>query len=174
MREDLRFICETIDDNLRYAESKHTAFVVFNGVTAFGALGLMRNLDFNSGAWLTHLMLVTAICFLICAVMTSIYSFIPVIIQKKEARAESANDNALFFEHIKLHSAESYERLLCEKYQINPESITPLDRCIILQIIANAHLASRKFALFKQAAVFDLIAVAFAMVGTILPLVMLK
>ena len=174
VRDDLRFISTTIEANLRYAESKHTAFIVFNGVATFGSFGLVRNLNLDSDAWLTHLVLATAIFFLICAIITSIYSFIPVIVHEKKAGASSANDNALFFEHVKFHSAESYERLLCERYLANPESITPLDRCIILQIIANAHLASRKFALFKRVAVFNLAAVAFALGGIMLSLGMPK
>ena len=174
VRDDLRFICTTIEANLRYAESKHTAFIVFNGVATFGSFGLVRNLNLDSNAWLTHLVLAAAIFFLICAIITSIYSFIPIIIHDKHASAASAGDNALFFEHVKSHSVESYERLLCAQYLFKPENIAPLDRCIILQIIANARLASRKFALFKRAAVFDLAAVSFALIGTMLALAKLK
>ena len=173
VRDDLRFISTTIEANLRYAESKHTAFIVFNGVATFGSFGLVRNLNLDSDAWLTHLVLATAIFFLICAIITSIYSFIPVI-HKNNAHATPASDNALFFEHAKSHSVKSYEQLLCAQYLFNPESITPLDRCIILQIIANAKLASRKFALFKRVAVFDLAAVTFALSGTMLALAKLK
>ena len=171
---DLRFICDTIDSNLRYAESKHAAFIAFNGIATFGAFGLMRNLNVSSSAWFTHLVLVMTICLLVCAIITSIYSFMPIIIKEKKASSvcagNNAPNNALFFEHVKFHSVESYERLLCEHYLVNPENITPLDRCIISQIIANAHLASRKFALFKRAAAFDMVAVVFALGGTMLAL----
>ena len=171
IRDDLRFISAAIDANLRYAESKHASFIVFNGVATFGGFGLLRNLNLSSGSWLTQLVLSTAICLLICAIINSIYSYIPVIIQEKKASpAASAGDNALFFEHVKLHSAKSYEKLLCEQYQVDPESITPLDRCIIGQIIVNAHLASRKFALFKRTAIFDLAAIACALAGLMLTL----
>ena len=174
LREDLRFICATIDANLRHAESKHATFIAFNGVATFGGFGLVRNLSLNSGEWPAHLMLSAAICLLICAIITGIYSFIPIIIHEKKVRAASASDNALFFEHVKFHSAESYERLLCEGYQVSPENITPLDRCVISQIVANAHLASRKFTLFKRVAIFDLAAVACALGGAALALAVAK
>ena len=171
IRDDLRFICAAIDANLRHAESKHATFIAFNGVATFGGFGLLRNLSPNTGEWLAYCVLSTAICLLICAIIIGIYSFIPIIIHEKKASATSASNNAMFFEHVKFHSAQSYEKLLCEEYQVNPESIAPLDRCVILQIVANAHLASRKFALFKRVAVFDLAAVVFALGGAVLALV---
>jgi len=174
IRDDLRFICATIDANLRHAESKHATFIAFNGVATFGGFGLVRNLSVDSNELLAHLVLSIAICLLICAIITGIYSFIPIIIHEKKANSAPASDNALFFEHVKFHSAESYERLLCEYYRVNPESITALDRCIILQIVANAHLASRKFALFKRVAIFDLAAVACALGGAMLALTVPK
>lgn len=170
LRDDLRFICASIDSSLRYAESKHAAFIAFNGVATFGGFGIVRNLNMDSGGQIVHIVLGTAICLLICAIITSMYSFVPIIIHKTDASAAPTHDNALFFEHVKLHSAESYERLLCEKYMVTPESISPLDRCIISQIIVNARLASRKFALFKQVAVFDLAAVVFVLAGAMLVL----
>ena len=174
IRDDLRFISATIDANLRYAESKHAAFIAFNGVATFGGFGLLRNLSLDSVEWIAHLALSIAICLLICAIITSMYSFIPIIIHKKASSGANASDNALFFEHVKLHSAASYERLLCEHYQVDPASITQLDRCIIEQLIVNAHLASRKFFLFKRVALCDLTAVAFALVGAMLALVLQK
>ncbi len=171
IQEDLRFICASIDANLRYAEGKHAAFVAFNGVATFGAFGIARNLTLDGGGQSVRALLSVAICLLVCAIITGIYSFVPIIIRKVEIGGDLASDNALFFEHVKAHSPESYERLLCEKYQVLPESITPLDRCVISQIIVNARLASRKFALFKRVAFFDLAAVAFVLSGAVLGLV---
>jgi len=96
------------------------------------------------------------------------YSFIPVIVREKTVGDVGASNNALFFEHVKFHSVASYERLLCEHYQVDPASITPLDRCIISQLIVNAHLASRKFALFKRVAMLDISAVSLALMGVLL------
>jgi len=170
--EDLRFISATIDANLRYAESKHATFVAFNGLATFGGFGLLRNIGQNSNEPAVYILLSVAVCLLICALLISMYSFIPVIIHKKAVSDATSSCNALFFEQVKLHSAESYERLLCEQYQADPASITPLDRCVISQLIVNAHLASRKFALFKRAIMFDMAALAFALVGAIIVLVL--
>ena len=168
IREDLRFICSTVDANLRYAESKHAYFVAFNGVAIFGGFGVLRSLNVGSSGSI-QVMLVVTMLFLISAIITSIYSFFPVIVKETKARAKAGSyDNALFFEHIMQHSIDSYISLLCGKYQARAEDILPLDRCIISQIIINARLASRKFAFFRLAAMFDLIAIVLGLGGFIL------
>jgi hypothetical protein len=168
MREDLRFICSTVDANLRYAESKHAYFVAFNGVAIFGGFGVLRNLSVGSSGSMQVMLMVTML-FLIAAIITSMYSFFPVIVKATEACGETGScDNALFFEHIKAHSVDSYISLLCDKYQARPEDILLLDRCIISQIIINARLASRKFAFFRLAAMLDLCAVVLGLGGFIL------
>ena len=166
IREDLRFICSNIDANLRYAESKHTYFVAFHGMALFGAFGILRSLG-EAKVGIQAMLIITILC-LICAIITSICSFLPVIIKKTAVHNADHCDNALFFEHIKAHSTDSYIRLLCDKYHANPEDILPLDHCIISQIIVNARLASRKLALFKLAASFDLVAIMLGLGGFIL------
>ena len=167
MREDLRFICSNVDANLRYAESKHAYFVAFNGVAIFGGFGVLRGLSAGSGGGIQVMLLITMLL-LIFAIITSIYSFLPVIMKKTEACKIDRCDNALFFDHIKEHSVDSYIRLLCDKYHARPEDILPLDHCIISQIIVNARLASRKFAIFRLVALFDLIAVMLGLGGFVL------
>ena len=64
--------------------------------------------------------------------------------------------------------SSSYINLLCAKYRARPEDILPLDHCIVSQIIVNAQLTSRKFAIFRLVALFDLIAVVLGLGGFIL------
>ena len=114
-------------------------------------------------------MLIVTLLFLIFAIITCFYSFLPMIINEKEAHENSEFcDNALFFKHIKAHSVDSYINLLCDKYQARPEDILPLDRCIVSQIIVTARLTSRKFDMFKLAAIFDFSAVVLGLGGLIL------
>ena len=168
MREDLRFICSTVDASLLYAEKKHAYFVAFNGVAMFGGFGVLRSLSAGISGSIQVMLIVTMLC-LIFAIIAGIYSFFPMIVKETKASAKAGPyDNALFFEHIKEHSVDSYISLLCDKYQARPEEILPLDRCIISQIIINARLASRKFAIFKLAAMFDLLAVMPGLGGFIL------
>ena len=168
VQEDLRFICAIVDANLRYAESKHAYFVAFNGVALFGGFGVLRTLSTGAGGGIQIVLLITMLL-LIAAIITCIYSFLPVIVKKTEARNKSdLCGNALFFEHIKEHSVDSYISLLCDKYQARQDDIKPLDRCIISQIIVNARLASRKFVIFRLAAIFDLFAVVLGPGGYIL------
>lgn len=166
-QEDLRFICTTLDANLRYAEGKHTSFIAFNGAAIFGGLTLLRNLNPQTSGILYGILLLTLLL-LICAIISSIYSFFPKIIKQMESNAGESCGNVLFFEHVKYHSLESYAQLLCEKYHFNPDEILPLDECIISQIIVNARLASRKFALFKLVAFFDFTAVIMGLGGFVL------
>ena len=168
--DDLRFICSNIDANLRYAEGKHTAFVAFNGIATFGSFSMLRNLNLENVVMFIQIILGITIFFLICAIITGIYSFIPIIIRTTESldRPNLVNDNALFFEHIKTHSVESYEKLLYKKYMVQADDISPLDRCIISQVIVNSRLISRKFNLFKWVAIFDSIAVGLAVSGAVL------
>jgi len=51
VRDDLRFISSAIESSLRYAESKHAAFVAFNGAATFGGFGLLRNPEVSGAGW---------------------------------------------------------------------------------------------------------------------------
>ncbi|MDR2696189.1 MAG: DUF5706 domain-containing protein [Deltaproteobacteria bacterium] len=167
MREDLRFICSTVDACLRYAESKHAYLVAFNGVAIFGGFGVLRNLSASSSGYIQAMLVITMLL-LIAAIITSLYSFLPKIVQTVGVRPPARGDNALFFEHIKEYTVDSYASLLCDKYRARLEDILPLDRCIIAQTIINAHLASRKFAIFRLVVLFDMIAVVLGLGGFIL------
>jgi hypothetical protein len=94
MRADLRFICATVDANLRYAESKHAYLVAFNGMAIFGGFGVLRNLSASSGG--IQAMLVITMLLLILAIITSLYSFLPRIVKITEDRPPARGDNALF------------------------------------------------------------------------------
>lgn len=168
IREDLRFISATVDANLRHAEAKHTSFIAFNGLAMFGGFGALRTLSAEGGGGYLQVMLIVTMLMVICAIISGIYSFMPVIIKANNSCELGAGDNALFFEDVKKHSVDSYIRLLCETYQASSEEILPLDRCVISHIIANAQIASRKFALFKYVAFFDLAAVILGLGGFLL------
>jgi hypothetical protein len=166
MREDLRFICANMDANLRYAESKHAYLIAFNGVAVFGGFGVLRSLGAASGG--VQAMLVITMLLLVAAMISCLYSFLPVLVKEKARYDTACCENVLFFEHIKQHTVDSYIKLLCDKYLARQEDILPLDRCIVSQIIVNAQLASRKFAIFRLAALLDLIAVTLGLGGFIL------
>jgi hypothetical protein len=165
IHEDLRFICESMDANLRYAEGKHISFVAFNGLALFGGFGILRNLSAEASGSYIYIIMHLIMLLLSCALISSIYSFIPIIVKRLKSGDVLPYTNVLFFEHIKHHSAESYTKLLCDVYQVDSKVITHLEHCIISQVIVNARLVSRKFAIFKFAAYFDLAAVVLALCG---------
>lgn len=165
MQDDLRFICSNIDAGLRYAEGKHISFVAFNGLALFGGFGILRNLSVETSGGYVYIMMMLIMLVLSVALIASIYSFIPIIVKKVDGGEAAACTDILFFEHIKQHSVESYAKLLCDGYLAGAKEISPLDRCIISQIIVNARLASRKFAIFKLVAYCDLTAVILALLG---------
>lgn len=156
IRADLRFICAEVTSALRYAESKHGAFMAFNGAAIFGAVGTLRSLTSDSAEPYLAIILYLTMFLLTCAMLTSMCSFLPQFIEHTTASDTRAKDNILFFEHIKMHTVDSYIENLRVNYGVNPAEITPLDRCLILQIIVNAQLSARKFRLFRWAAYFDL------------------
>ena len=165
MQQDLRFICGNVDASLRYAEGKHISFVAFNGLALFGGFGILRNLSVETTGGYVYVMMIMIMLVISAALIASIYSFIPIIVKDLDNGDPAACTNVLFFEHIKRHSVDSYAKLLCEGYLADEKEISPLDRCIMAQIIVNARLASRKFALFKWVAFFDLAAVILGLAG---------
>ena len=169
MQEDLRFICSNVDAGLRYAEGKHISFVAFNGLALFGGFGILRNLSTEVVGGYVYIMMILIMLVLGVALLASIYSFIPIIVKRLDGDAAlAACTDVLFFEHIKHHSVDSYAQLLCNGYLADAKDISPLDRCIMSQIIVNARLSSRKFAIFKIVAYCDLAAVLLAL-GAFLP-----
>ena len=168
VKQDLRFICEEITSLLRYAENKHSIFIAFNGIAIFGGMGLLRLLFAGeTEPGIKYIMCFTMI-FLMLAICTCMFSFFPQISEKFLKSEQQAKTNILFFEHIKVHTVESYIEILCNEYSTNFQDIGQFERCIIAQIIANARLASRKFRLFKVAVIFDLLAVIAGLGGFLL------
>ena len=173
IREDLRFICAEVTSALRYAESKHGAFMAFNGVAIFGAVGTLRSLTSDSADPYMAMLLSLTMILLTCAMLTSMSSFLPQFIEHTKKNIVPAKDNILFFEHIKLHTVDSYIENLRMNYGVDPAEITQLDRCLILQIIVNAQLSARKFRLFRWAAYFDLAAIVVVLCGFLLRAILL-
>ncbi|MDR0239875.1 MAG: DUF5706 domain-containing protein [Deltaproteobacteria bacterium] len=165
IRTDLRYICAEVTSALRYAESKHAAFMAFNGAAIFGAVGTLRSLTTDSTDIYMAMLLYLTMILLTCAMLTSMCSFLPQFIEHTTESGIRTKDNILFFEHIKLHTVDSYIENLRVNYGVDPVEITPLDRCLILQIIVNAQLSSRKFRLFRWAAYFDLAVIIMVLCG---------
>ena len=165
VKQDLRFVCDEMTSTLRYAESKHSIFVAFNGLAIFSAMGILRSLFSEKDPHMACLLGFTML-FLMLAICTSMLSFFPQIIGEKLLESEQQNKtNILFFGHAKVHTMDSYIEVLCTKYGANLQDIGQFERGIISQIIVNAQLISRKFRLFKIAVIFDLLAVIVGLGG---------
>ena len=173
VRTDLRFICAEVTSALRYAESKHGTFMAFNGAAIFGAVGTLRSLTSDSTDTYMVTVLYLTMILLTCAMLTSMCSFLPQFIENTKENKNLAKNNILFFEHIKLHTVDSYIENLRMNYGVDPAEITQLDRCLILQLIVNAQLSSRKFRLFRWAAYFDLGVIVVVLCGLSLRAIML-
>jgi hypothetical protein len=159
VKKELKFICDEITSILRYAESKHSIFIAFNGVAIFSGMGILRSLfSGESDPVVKYIMCFTMFC-LMLAICSCMLSFFPQILKDSLKTEQQDKTNILFFEHIKAHTVDSYIKIVCDKYGANPQDIGQLERCIIAQIIVNATLASRKFRLFKIAVSFDMLAV---------------
>ncbi|MCL2122524.1 MAG: DUF5706 domain-containing protein [Desulfovibrionaceae bacterium] len=146
--------------------------MAFNGVAIFGGVGTLRSLSSNSADPHIAIILYLTMILLTCAMLTSMCSFLPQLIEHTTEIKAIAKDNILFFEHIKMHTVDSYIENLRVNYGVDPAEITKLDRCLILQIIVNAQLSARKFRLFRRAAYFDLGAIVVVLCGFLLRTIM--
>ena len=167
-KADLRFICNEITAVLRYAEGKHGVFLAFNGVALFNCISLLRSLPPGHGELIAKGMLLATMALLLCAMATSMYSFLPQILEHQAQPDPKGKNNLLFFEHIKEHSVDSYIRTLCDEYGAESCAVTTFERCLVAPIIVNARLSSRKFRLFRNAAYFDLVAIILGIGGFVL------
>ena len=168
VKDDLRFICSEVTALLRYAEGKHGVFLAFNGVSLFHCIGLLRLISPGDGIFQAKSMLFVTMGLLMCAMATSMYSFLPQILDHNENTAPEGKNDLLFFEHIKEHTVESYIQTLCRDYGVSACNVTAFERSLISQTIINARLASRKFRLFKNAAYLDLVAAIVGLGGFVL------
>ena len=155
---DLRYICAEVTSALRYAESKHGVFMAFNGAAIFGGFGALRTLTSSAEEPIIAIILHTTLILLSCAMLTSMSSFLPKFIENATGGKATPGENILFFEHIKMHTVDSYIDTMRAQYGVDSAEVTKFDRCLILQIIVNAQLTARKFRLFRWAAYFDLAA----------------
>ena len=171
VKKELRFICEEITSILRYAEGKHSIFIAFNGLAIFSGMGILRLLFAGDTDPHVKYIMCFTMFLLMLAICTCMLSFFPKINEKFLKSEQQNKTNILFFEHIKAHTVDSYIEVLCTEYGANLQDIGQFERCIIVQIIANARLASRKFRLFKIAISFDLLAVTAGLGGFLLSLV---
>ncbi len=165
-KADIRFICSEVTAVLRYAESKHGVFIAFNGVALFNCMGLLRSSALE--AFYDKSVLLCVMALLMCAMLISMYSFLPQLLKERTTSVPRGKSNLLFFEHIKDHTVDSYIHTLCAEYGAEACALQRLERDIIAQIIVNARLSSRKFHLFRTAAYFDLAGITSGLLGFVL------
>lgn len=159
MEDRLRYILSSVNDWLRFAESKNAALLVANSAVIFGVLrvlkgstplrdGLMLYLYFS----LSLLVLSGALCFL---------SFIPQleIPWLASQRQTTDDDNLVFYAEIADYSPQDLLKALYRKSNLELDDPAPLEEDYAAQIVVNSRIAVRKYRFFSAAIWLALIAI---------------
>jgi hypothetical protein len=169
MDDKLKDIFGNINEWLKFAEAKNGALL---GINAAVITTLLSNLDKIKLYWIIETVLLNV--FLPSAIISTLIalkSFWPA--RKHElistpASNPLADDNLLFFGHIKNYSPSSYLTNLEVAIGNTPEgNFTRLQIDYAKQIITNAKIANRKYTLFNLGVVVDVIGVGLSFIVSI-------
>jgi len=151
-------------DWLKFAEAKNAALIAILGVfIRFYIAGL------ESSVFYVKLYSLTALPIISIALFVAVLSFIPKVDFQKITRIsfnkKTVDCNVIFFENISHMNVSEYRELLSKKLEATFNSF---DLDVINQVYANACIASRKYAMFRIAVVFTVLAIFTPLSGFIL------
>jgi hypothetical protein len=158
VEQKLEFVFSTVNEWLRFLETKHTAMLALNGAAV---IGLVQALSSIGNASLQRLIPYWLIPGMVCSLLVSLFSMTqwaiwvtPFYQNKRVAIA-----NPLYFGYI---SALSNQAFQAEMVRIGcaGEPATEFDKALIAQIHINARIAFAKQRLFHWA-----ITLTFATIG---------
>lgn len=148
--ELLRFIYVNVNDQLKFAEGKNGALLVFNSGIIIGYLTL---LPYNLSDCPFYLLIysVSFVLLNIFAIGVSLLSLVPVLENtQKKAKNLDGEKNILFFSHLANLSEIGLLKRICTCLKIpNSACDEQLYLQISNQIITNSRIAARKHELFK-------------------------
>ena len=148
MKEDLKYIFDTVNSWLKFAEAKNTALFAFNGAIIFGVARLYSsNTALNQ---CVEIYLANISIFLLFSIIVSISSFLPILhttFTYNSKKSRSKTPNLYFFGDISTFDSKSYLSALSEASgSIYTEN--KLDEQLAQQIIINSGIALRKYNYF--------------------------
>lgn len=139
-----------VSDWLKFAEQKNAALIAFNSALSLGVLAVLQDLA-PSMFWL-RLLCALSIGFLWLGAVVALWSFIPTtrIPKPHQWSGGLRDDNLLFFGHIARYTPETYLKAMSELVGAIDGSATRLDKHYAEQVVTNARIAIRKYALFSE------------------------
>lgn len=159
MEDRLKYILTTVNEWLRFAETKNGALFAANGVIAVGIANVLAIAP-QINVYI-RLYLLALIVFLMFSAACCILSFVPQIKIPwfvPTSKNAGAFDSLVFYGDIAKYECEDYLKALHKRYgngEIEPP-ITSIERDYAQQIIINSRIAMWKYQWFRVAVWFTL------------------
>lgn len=166
MNQNLYERFKSINEWLKFAETKHTAFIALNGAGVFGVLSTFPTLDgiclYSKG---------TIILFFSISIISSIISFIPSlrrvihykVYNDEEFNANKHKINSLYFGELAMLTSKQLLEVVKENDQIN--TFKKVDSDLADQIIQNSKIALSKYNYFTFSAWMTLLGIIMGIVN---------
>jgi hypothetical protein len=158
LEDQLKTVLSSVNDWLKFAETKNGALFATNIAIIFG---IVRLLIENQSFLLTvRIYLSVAIICLLCSAVLCLVSFIPKLQSPKQIKTRKIgnNDNVLFYMHIADFTSSDYLQALYTQAgrEQSPANHSTLEDAYAKQIINNARIARLKYEIFGLAVWFTL------------------
>jgi len=146
--ERLQKIFTNVNDWLKFADTKSSILLAFNGASIFG-LTKMFDFQFIKDHDWTHVYIYCALAQLIFSSIWCLICLTPrVTILQGALAPQTAHPNILFYEYLKTKTGTD---ILKELYNTNEGDFTRYERDLAEQIKQNSIIASRKYSYFTVA-----------------------
>lgn len=169
MEERLQYILSSVNDWLKFGESKNAALLAANVAIAFGLLS-----QFQSKQTLPILITICTCVVLGIFILASaicMASFMPKlrIPEKTKTAKVTPNDSLIFYGHVSTFNPHDYLVALYNRTGLNSDSISTMEEDYARQIIVNSGIALWKYQCFRVALIITMVAV----IGAVIDLVLL-
>lgn len=165
MKQTLKYILATLNDNLRFAEAKHSVVIALNSAI----------IVFISGFLSGHNKIVTLLsCLVIISCSISmVFNFTALLSRKiryiKNVKFKENELNLIYYKHIINFSYDQYLNEVKKQYNFPKDyKFDGLDNDLAKQIIAISNVTNLKFTFFNYSLIFLLIGVFLTIVDIIL------
>jgi len=152
MEERLRYILSTVNEWLKFAESKNAALLTADGVAVFGILTALGNANLPHSWMLRYVYFCVSL--LAIATIVCLLSFIPQLQVPRlvTRRSPKGEDNLMFYGDIANYNSFGYLKALYARERDKQGTIAdPIEEDYAQQIVVNSRIALRKYGYFNVA-----------------------
>jgi hypothetical protein len=166
LEERLRPIFSSMNDWVKYAESKNAALLFSDSASVYAIFGFLK----DNKTFINIDVLIPIYSALFLLFFSSIWflvSFIPriKIDSLKELRKPKKCDNLIFYGDIANYSHEGYLQSLCSGINLDTKEVDQIEKYYMQQIVANSRIALKKFQYFNVSIILTLLAMLAIFIG---------